>query len=246
MTPKLDTLQRIEIAEGVEIHLRLAGPVARGLAYLTDWGFKVVILLGGGILAGMVGALLEAALGTKIGEGVTTGLMIVFFFLIVWGYPIAFEVSPWNATPGKRMLGLRVARTSGAPITWHQAVTRNLLRTVDLLPAGGIVGLISCLVSSRFQRLGDLAADTVVVHAEPAVIRSGEKERWEGGDDCRPPVALTREEQGAILQFAERMNEWQGARAEELAGHIGALTRATGGDGVRRTLGIARWIRNAG
>jgi len=134
MTPKLDTLQKIEIAEGVEIQLRLAGPLARGQAFLVDGLIKSAIWVGGSLLVGVFGRALTVALGGEVGRGVLNGLLIVWGFLLEFGYSIGFEVSPWSATPGKRMLGLRVARTSGAPITWHQAVVRNMLKN-DRPPA---------------------------------------------------------------------------------------------------------------
>ena len=174
------------------------------------------------------------------------GAMIVWGFLLEFGYSIGFEVSPWSATPGKRILGLRVARTSGAPITFHQAVVRNMLRMIDLLPVGGITGLIACLSNERFQRLGDLAADTVVIHADASSSGEDNFGRLESIAALRPGAALTREEQGAILQYAERFGEWPEQRAEELAGHIRGLTKVEGAGGVTRIIGMARWIRGAG
>jgi uncharacterized RDD family membrane protein YckC len=246
MTEKLDTLQKIEIAEGVEIQLRLAGPVARGLAFLTDSVIKFGIYLILFLLTSVAGGVVAAAFGTEIGSGVGTGLLWIGFFVLDWGYSIGFEVSGWNATPGKRMAGLRVARTSGAPITWNQAVVRNLLRVVDVLPVGGVFGAASCLSSRRFQRLGDLAADTVVIHAE-APRRTADGVEGPGAvPEWRPPVPLTREEQAALLEFADRRGEWAEERQTELAALVRDVTQARGGDGVRRILGMARWIRTQG
>ena len=246
MTPKLDTLQKIEIAEGVEIQLRLAGPLARGQAYFIDGLIKAGVWAAGSFALGICGVMITAAFGSSTGGGVTTGLLIVWGFLLEIGYPICFEVSRRGATPGKRMMGLRVARTSGAPITWHQSVVRNMLRMIDLLPVGGIAGVIACLSNDRFQRLGDLAADTVVIHADPVTMAQDGGASVEGIAPFRPGAALTREEQGAIVQFAERFSEWPEQRAEELAAHIQGLTRGEGAHGVVRILGMAKWIRGAG
>ncbi len=245
MPTKLDTLQRIEIAEGVEIQLRLAGPLPRGLAFMIDSLIKGGILVGISMMIGFLAAALQFPFGSEISEGVSNGLLLVGGFLLEFGYSIGFEVSPWSATPGKRAMGLRVARTSGAPITWHQAVVRNMLRMIDFLPFGGVTGVITCLCNDRFQRLGDLAADTVVMHVE-ATRAKDSSGRLEGIPPFRPGASLTREEQGAILQYADRVGEWPEQRAEELAGHIRGLTRVAGVAGVSRILGMARWIRGAG
>lgn len=246
MAAKLDTLQKIEIAEGVEIQLRLAGPLARGQAYVVDTLITVGLFIATSIVVGVLGLFVSLPFGGEIGAGVADGLGILAFFLIQVGYPIVFEGSPWCATPGKRMMGLRVVRTSGAPITWNQAVVRNMLRMVDFLPFGGITGVIACLSNDRFQRLGDLAADTVVIHAEMEQKLEENAERLQGIPAFRPGASLTREEQGAILQYADRFGEWPEQRAEELAGHIRGLTRVDGAAAVARIIGMARWIRGAG
>ena len=76
----------------------------------------------------------------------------------------------WNGqTPGKRVAGIRVLTTRGEPVTLVHALVRNLMRLVDILPTSYMVGAICILVTRRSQRLGDLAAGTVVVrerHAE--------------------------------------------------------------------------------
>jgi len=243
---KLDTLQKIEIAEGVEIQLRLAGPVARGLAFLADSVIKFGVYVAASLLTAAIGGFVAAGFGAEIGEGVGTGLLLIGFFALEWGYSIGFEVSGGNATPGKRMVGLRVARSSGAPITWNQAVVRNLLRVVDLLPVGGVFGAISCLISPRFQRLGDLAADTVVIHAEPVRAKNASPEAEKGEDSWRPGVPLTREEQEALLQYADRREEWSAERRLEMADRLVGITHASGAAGMGKILAMARWIRNEG
>lgn len=245
-TRKLDTLQRIELGEGVEIRLRLAGPTVRGLAWLLDSAIKLGLTIVVLIVIGLFGAAFSRIAGDKVGSGLATGVLLLVLFTLDWVYSVAFEVSKWGATPGKRAFGLRVAQTSGTPVTLNQAVVRNLIRNIDLLPFGGTVGLISCLLTRRFQRLGDLAADTVVVHAsEDGVVRLEDAEH-EGVKGQRPPLPLSREEQQAILEFANRRVEWPEARQRELAGHASALTRANEEQSVGRLLGLAQWIRTEG
>lgn len=244
---KLDTLQRIELTEGVEIQLRLAGPTVRGMAWLLDLAIKLgvfVVLL---ILLAIFGAGLSTVVGEKVAGGMVGGISLLVMFAMDWIYSVAFEVSKWSATPGKQAFGLKVAQSSGAPITFQQAVVRNLIRGIDLLPFGGQVGLVSCLVTRRFQRLGDLAADTVVIHA--ADFSPGQAPVAglpEGMRIQRPPVPLTREEQLAVLEFASRREEWPEVRQRELAAHAALLTRVDEDRAVSRLVGLAEWIRTQG
>jgi uncharacterized RDD family membrane protein YckC len=85
-------------------------------------------------------------------------------FVVFWFYPVLFEVLDRGRTPGKRALGLRVIAVNGAPVGWLAAFTRNLLRTVDMLPFGYATGLIASLADPWGRRLGDMVAGTLVVH----------------------------------------------------------------------------------
>ena len=97
----------------------------------------------------------------------TIALMIVVLFLIFAGYFVFFEWL-WNGqTPGKRLLKLRVIREDGRPVTFWEALARNLLRIFDAVPGFVLpvysVGLITIFLSNRDQRVGDMFAGTVVV-----------------------------------------------------------------------------------
>ncbi len=241
VTEQLDTLQKIEIAEGAEIRLRLAGPAARGLAYLVDTAIKSTVL----VISAIVISLVVTAVmrGTEEGSDISQGLILLLMFMMEWGYFVFFEVSKNGATPGKRLFGLRVVRTSGAPISLTQAVIRNVLRFVDMLPFTYGIGLASCLTTRKFQRLGDLAAGTVVVYTD-----AKESATEVAGDvrALRPGLPLSREEQGAIVAFANRAANWSEARQEELANLAGGLTATTGRPGVEKLQRIAQWIRTSG
>ncbi len=231
--PRLDTLQSIELAEGVEIRLRMAGPYVRVLAYLLD------LLIRGGVTVG-VGLLLLLA-GTILGFNVAMGLNMLLSFFLMFFYYVFFEAGKRGASPGKRMMGLRVVDTSGAPISFGQSFVRNMLRFADGMPIPFYgFGLLSTLMTRRFQRLGDLLANTVVVYdrlpnmhvaALPPVLESR-----------APGVPLTREEQAALAGFRERGGMWSEARRIELADHASELTGATGVTGMTRLLGIGHWL----
>lgn len=233
--PKIDTRQRIELTEGVEIWLPIAGPTVRAMAYLIDFLIRWGILIGVGIIIGLA--------STFLGENVAQGLMLLFMFWWTWFFYVFYEVGKRGASPGKRAMGLRVVQTSGAPLTWSQAIVRNFLRFVDALPVGYAFGLIACLSGNGFQRLGDMAAGTCVIYA-------GTEPPTEGPmplnlEPLAPSTALERSEQLAIVSYLERAGLWSDARREELANHVPTLTRQTGREGVNRLLRMGRWIRNS-
>lgn len=107
-------------------------------------------------------------LGYKtVTENLTTwvaALLSLLAFVFFWGYYIFFELI-WNGqSPGKRLVGLRVVRRDGTPVTLFEVLIRNLLRVIDLLPSGYGVGLVTMFIDSKSRRLGDMAAGTLVVH----------------------------------------------------------------------------------
>ncbi len=226
MNLRVDTVRTVETPEGVELHLRPAGPVARGLALLVD---QVVIWAGLALsLMGLVW-LGDAGLG----------LFLILLFLGQWLYPVLFEVLGSGRTLGKRLLKLRVLRADGVPVGWGPSLLRNLLRFVDALPFAYTVGLLAMLCTRNFQRIGDLLADTVVVH-DPGVNRPLPLPE---APPQVPPRPLSVEEQACLLAFGERSAALTPARAEELADLLSDLTGVRGEAGVRALHGMARHIR---
>lgn len=232
---KLDTLQSVELAEGVEIRLRIAGPLPRTSAFLIDFLIRGLLLT---VL--VIGSLL---MGFAFGENVSNGLILLAWFLIDWLYPVVFEAGRRGATPGKRIMNLRVVQASGSPVTFGQAVVRNFLRFVDCMPLFTYgFGMASCLATRRFQRLGDLAAGTLVVYAKVPLQSTHASD---GAQDAIPvPMALSADEISTLALFEERAGLWSPARREEIANRASALSGSTGNEGVRRLLGMARWLRD--
>ncbi|MDX1565494.1 MAG: RDD family protein, partial [Phycisphaeraceae bacterium] len=130
--PKHDTLRHVEIPEGVEIHLRIAGPVVRGLAWLID----ALIIFGLIILAFMLTGLSAMVLGVA-----AAGLLYLMMFAILTFYWVIFEVFFGGATPGKRSMGIYVTKPSGEPVGLQESLLRNLLRFADFLPLFYAFGL---------------------------------------------------------------------------------------------------------
>lgn len=94
------------------------------------------------------------------------GLLAFAFF---WGFYIFFELL-WNGqSPGKRLVGLRVIRKDGTPITLTESFVRNLVRLIDFLPAYYGVGVVAMFIDEQSRRLGDMAAGTLVVRDRAAI-----------------------------------------------------------------------------
>jgi uncharacterized RDD family membrane protein YckC len=90
-------------------------------------------------------------------------IVIFLVFLLNWGYFTLFEAF-WNGrTPGKRIARIRVIQRSGRAIGLFESMARNLVRYVDQFPSFYAVGVIAMFVTRQHQRLGDLAAGTLVV-----------------------------------------------------------------------------------
>jgi uncharacterized RDD family membrane protein YckC len=144
----------IRTPEGVTFSLPLAGPFSRFLAWLVDMACLAV----GGQLIGIISNLLGL-----ISLDLSRALSILLFFVLTIGYAIFCEWYWQGQTLGKRVVGLRVMDIHGLRLQFGQVVIRNLLRTVDSLPLCYLLGGVVCLVSRHGQRLGDLAANTIVV-----------------------------------------------------------------------------------
>ena len=197
----IDTLRPVSLPEGVEITLRLAGPLARARAWLFDFGIRALVSLSTPALFGWMGT---------AGQGI--GILVMFMLWVL--YPIVFEAMWQGATPGKRLCNLAVVNADGTPIGWPASFLRNVLRFADMLPVGYAVGLASMLLDSQFRRLGDLAAGTVVIHRDSVTAASKVSSL---ADPVSTPFALTPLEQRAVLDFAERRRTWSAERAAELA-----------------------------
>jgi uncharacterized RDD family membrane protein YckC len=146
---------QIRTPEGIVFSQVLAGPVTRFLAWFID--FLVIAAL----LTLLSYALLLLRL---LDAGLAGAASALGYFIISIGYGITCEWWWRGQTIGKRMFRLRVVDAEGLGLQFNQIVARNLLRFVDSLPVFYFVGGLACWFSAHCQRLGDLAANTVVIH----------------------------------------------------------------------------------
>ena len=226
----LDTTRRVATPEGIELTLRLAGPVPRALAWAVDLLLRIAVVF--------VVMIAVAPLGRT-----GTGIVLISAFFVEWLLPAWFETN-WNGqTPGKRAFGIAVLNDDGTPLRWPGALTRNLLRAVDFLPAFYGIGLVAMLCNRDFKRLGDLAAGTVVVYQAEKLA----PHVFPHAPPVPPPFSLTLEEQRALLELAERASTLTRERLEELAELptplVGTLD---GGRAAARLIGMANHIAGSG
>jgi uncharacterized RDD family membrane protein YckC len=157
---RTNTLQ-IKTPEGITFALPLAGPVARFLAWIIDLGCVSAIMI-----AVNLGILFTGIVSSDFARAAA----IISYFLVSIGYGILCEWTYKGQTVGKRLMSVRVMDVQGLRLQLSQIVIRNLLRFIDCLPACYLVGGLSCLLSPKSQRLGDLAANTIVTR-EPKILR---------------------------------------------------------------------------
>lgn len=232
--PALDLTATVMTPENIEFQYRVAGPFQRFPAFLFDlvtragtmW-FLLMLLtfagLGGFIsIAGPIGAV----------------LLLIGYFLFDWFYGLFFETIWGGKTPGKRIVGIRVISIDGRPISAYQATIRNFLRLGDFAPFAslqifdpdappiywiptGAVAILCMLCTRRMQRLGDIAAGTMVIIDErkwiPPKLKLNDPNIDRIVSDLSPSFRLTRSMMRAIALFVERRGRLSAVRRRELA-----------------------------
>jgi len=150
----------VVIPEAVPLDLETASIGSRFLGLLIDWSIQGALLL---VLLIIVSNASVGWLGTTI--------VFILIFLIIWGYPIALETLWRGRTVGKVALGLRVVTKEGGQIGFRHAAIRSALGIVDFALSSGAVAVICVLLTRDNQRLGDLAAGTVVLRERTGLRR---------------------------------------------------------------------------
>ena len=150
--------------EKVYLDLDLAGVGSRFAANFIDCIF-ITLLLGFIVMALSLTGLITSITGNTDSA---LGMLLLAFFvlaanLILLGYFIFFETFFNGQTPGKMFLKIRVVQDNSSPVTFIKVLIRNVLRLIDTLPTFYAIGIIVILASKKNQRLGDLAAGTIVV-----------------------------------------------------------------------------------
>jgi uncharacterized RDD family membrane protein YckC len=141
--------------EGVAVELPVASTMARAVSGLIDLVVALVLLF--------VGVWVVGVLVADTSDAVATAFGLVGVVAVTVGVPATAETLTRGRTLGKLVMGLRVVRDDGGPITSRHALTRALVGFVEIYLLSGIPSLVASVVSPRCKRLGDLAAGTYVV-----------------------------------------------------------------------------------
>lgn len=235
----IDTRLLVDAPEGVSFTYELASVADRAKAYALDLLIRAVVLAVAALIVLIAMWPLQFA-------GV--GLLLIVGFALEWGYYVLFE-QLWNGqSPGKRVFQLRVVRVGGQPIGWWESVLRNLLRAADGLPPLSVVGSylagsLTCSLTERFQRLGDLAAGTIVIRERSGPLRSAPPATPSAASAQLRGVALNARQRRLIASFAMRQRALPPARREQLARVVAEpLARQLGLDLPQSALGATEML----
>jgi uncharacterized RDD family membrane protein YckC len=235
---KLGCRALVVTPENIAFEYALAGPFQRLPALVLDfvlrWVVFISLMMAIGLVLGWLGFLAPV-------EDLLGFLMLVSFFLMSWFYGIFFETYFNGRTPGKMLMKLRAISVDGRPINGVQAGLRNLLRMADCqlmislqlidseFPPAYIiptlsVGLFTMLLTTRMQRVGDLAAGTMVVseaHRPIATRIQPDDLRAFGLADLIPANYVVGSSLARALgQYMENRKRLNSLRREEVAGHV--------------------------
>ena len=214
---ELDDRITIATPEGVDLELMLAGVGSRFVSALVDLAIQIALLVGVTGLAVAVRA---------FGSGFGAAFALIAAFFVFAAYDVLFEVFAAGRTPGKRVNGLRVVRIDGSPVTFFTSAVRNVLRLVDILPGMYLVGIAAILVTRQNQRLGDVAAGTLVVRerTEQPALQGLRAPQPLPSTNAWDATGVTADELAAVRSFLARRFEltWE-ARYRLAADLAGAL-----------------------
>ena len=224
--------------DAVALDLELATVGSRGIAYLIDLALFLLVAL--------VLSLIQLALlgGEWFQSGLGVSIALVLAFAWQFGYPIGFETL-WNGrTLGKAAVGLRVVTVEGAPVGVRHATIRAVTAPVELLLTSGLVASLSSFLSRRAQRLGDLAAGTLVVR-DRRIAPEPAAETFQPPAGAEPYVAqvdvsrVDTATYGLIRATLQRRSTMRAAEhdrlAAEVATAVAALVAPQPPDGTHQT-----------
>jgi len=231
---QLDATIEVVTPENIAFSYRAAGPVRRAVAFGIDFAVRAGILF-------LIFFIIFLGL-TMLGlPGLGTGSLFIGYFVLAWFYGGILEAY-WNGqTVGKRAMGMRVLSTDGRAINGMQAAMRNILREADAFPifvlplaaSEGVfiplptylVAVMAMAVTTRYQRLGDLACGTMVVMEErswaaglvkmddPLVIRLA--------GELPASLEFSRTLREALSAYVERRRFFPPGRRADIARHLG-------------------------
>ena len=238
---QIETTFEIVTPENIAFHYGVAGPFRRLPAYVIDVVLRITFIIGVTIALNIAGVVLG---------GISIAILLIVVFVVEWFSGALFETFMNGQTPGKWICGIRALSADGQPLNGMQAVLRNIFRSVDLFPLVSIqvfntlarvlvgetlppwyifptclFGLVAMALNGRYQRIGDLVANTIVII---------EERKWFSGmaalDDPRAvqlaghlpaDLRISRTMAQATANYVERRKFFTIPRRREIARHLG-------------------------
>ena len=175
-------MESIDILTGqhVTIKYQPATILARMGALLLDYFFLIVYLLTVSI------TLFEIIDLFQYFPDWLSYTLLAIAYLLAFGYHFIFESILGGRTPGKMVAKIRVTNIDGSIPGLGAYFLRWILMPIDMLFSGGGVGAILILFSRYHQRLGDMAAGTIVVKTNPYLNLDLDETYYEFTDDYEP------------------------------------------------------------
>ena len=155
---------QIDSITGVPLELPIAGPGGRSFAFIIDWHIRTLTAAAWLFAFTFVMRNYSDAGDTVPGWVIVLGILPPAALYLLY-HPV-LEIVMAGRTPGKRMAGIRIVTVEGSVPGTGAIVVRNLFRFVDGLPFVYVVGLVFTIVTERHQRIGDLAAGTLLVYED--------------------------------------------------------------------------------
>lgn len=190
----------VQTPENVALEFELAGAGSRGVAVAIDMliqNLPIIVIV---LIMTFISS--DASFGMSTIEENTFYMVvaIITIFFLQFGYYLCFEYFMKGMTPGKKIVGLKVIMANGEPVSFTACLIRNVIRIADMLPGVYGVGVVTIVLSKRFMRIGDYAANTIVIKDKKA-IRDFEPMR--GGQE-QGSLIVSAKEEALLLSYHER------------------------------------------
>ena len=237
----VDRIVSIDTPEQIQFTFALAGPATRMMAYLIDLGLRSIVLA-------LVSLVVLISTGMVLPD-LAAGIVLMAMFFLEWGYHTLFEWL-WNgSTPGKKAMRIRVIRCSGVSLDFTRSAMRNLLRAADIFPFAYATGVLAMFLSKTDRRLGDFAADAMVVREDPVRLRSLPKlphPPLSLPQDFSAKLSLRERDLSLIDVYFRRQSYFLPDRSEELASILSRpISKQLGMDGQDPRLLLASILRDS-